>query len=124
MNAETIDFFSKKPKALPLYEAFQARVCSELADVHIKVQKSQIAFSNRRGFAAVWLPIRKMKNRPEICIIVTFGLPQRIESTRIAEAVEPYPMRWTHHVIIKDPEDIDDELMGWIKRSYQFSMEK
>lgn len=36
-------------------------------------------------------------------------------------AVEPYPNRWTHHVLISAPEEIDDELMGWIKEASIFS---
>ena len=40
---------------------------------------------------------------------MSFGLAYHKESPRIAVAVEPYPQRWTHHVIVTAPEDIDDE---------------
>ena len=60
MNQELLYFFDKKPEALALYEAFEARVCSEISPVNVKVQKTQIAFSNKHNFAFVsFLPIRK-----------------------------------------------------------------
>jgi len=62
--------------------------------------------------------------RPAVYIIVSFGLPSRIVSPRVVEAVEPYPNRWTHHVIVAAPEDVDEQLMDWIDLSYHFSLTK
>ena len=55
---------------------------------------------------------------------MTFGLPIRLDSPRIAVAVEPYPSRWTHHVLISDEGQLDGELMGWIQSSWDFSESK
>lgn len=105
MNPDILVFFDKKSAALPLYEKFEKRVLEEVADVHVKVQKTQITFSNRHGFAFVsFLPVRKAKDRPEPYLTVTFGLSHRVGSPRIDAAVEPYPNRWTHHVMIGEPE--------------------
>ena len=91
----------------------------------IKVQKTQISFSNRRNFAFVsFLPIRKAKERPETYITVTFGLRYKKESPRIDMSSEPYPNRWTHHMLISSVDEIDDELMGWIKEAAAFSAGK
>ena len=46
---------------------------------------------------------------------VTVGLARKVESPRIAVATEPYPGRWTHHIVVAGPEEIDDELMGWVR---------
>lgn len=48
----------------------------------------------------------------------------KLESPRIEAASEPYPNRWTHHVLISDLNEIDDELMGWIKEAAVFSDKK
>lgn len=40
------------------------------------------------------------------------------------EHVEPYPGRWTHHVLVSGTEEIDDELMGWVKEAAVFSAGK
>ena len=41
-------------------------------------------------------------------------------SPRIAVAVEPYPNRWTHHVVVSQPEEIDGKLLDWLSQAYQF----
>ena len=125
MNQDILLFFDKHPEALPLYEALEERILAELRDVKIKVQKTQIAFSNKRNFAFVsFLPVRKAGERPDIFIVVTFGLSYRKESPRIDAATEPYPNRWTHHMLISRTEEIDDELMGWIEEAAVFSAGK
>lgn len=118
-------FFRERPEALPLYSAFEARLFAELGEVNIRVQKTQITFSNRRVFAAVsFLPARRAKDRPDPYITVTLGLNRRERSPRIDQAVEPYPGRWTHHLVIGSAEEIDDELMAWVREAYDFAAAK
>lgn len=125
MNQEVLYFFDQKPEAIALYEAFERKVLEEIDSVKIKVQKTQISFSNKHNFAFVsFLPVRKAKDRPKSYIVITFGLEYRVESPRIDGAVEPYPNRWTHHILISKPEEIDDELMEWVREASVFSAAK
>lgn len=124
MNDEIQAFFGSEPEAFFLYELLEERLVAEWNLLEIRVQKTQITFKNPRSFAAAWLPIRRMKNRPEHYIIVTFSLPTRLDSLRIAESVEVRPGRWTHHVIVSRPEEVNEELMGWIRSSYEYSLNK
>ena len=125
MNQDILCFFDKNPEALPLYEALEERILSEIPGVKIKVQKTQISFANKHNFAFVsFLPARKAKERPDIYITVTFGLGYRKESPRIDAATEPYPTRWTHHMLISQVDEVDDELLGWIKEAGVFSAGK
>ena len=118
-------FFNEHPAAVPLYEAFATQLLAEIDDVTVNVQKTQISFSNKHNFAFVsFLPVRKAKERPEVHITVTFGLHYKNASPRIDVATEPYPNRWTHHVLITSAEEIDDELMDWIKEAAAFSAGK
>ena len=122
ISGDELFFFNEKPAALPLYEAFAQRLFAEIDNVTIKVQRTQISFSNLHNFAFVsFLPVRKAKERPKTYITVTFGLQYKKESPRIDAASEPYPNRWTHHILIASEEEIDDELMGWIKEAADFS---
>lgn len=52
---------------------------------------------------------------------MTFGLGYRVRSPRIDVAVEPYPGRFTHHVLVSGAGEIDDELMGWVKEAAVFA---
>ena len=125
ISGDELFFFNEKPRALPLYEAFVKRLLAEVCDVTVKVHKTQISFSNKYNFAFVsLLPVRRAKERPETYITVTFGLSYNKESPRIDVASEPYPNRWTHHMLISSEEEIDGELMGWIKEAAEFSASK
>lgn len=117
-------FFDGHPEERVLYEALFDRMEQLFPDARVKVQKSQISFYNRHLFAAVSLPVRRKKDWPERCILVTFGLERRLESHRIAVAVEPYPNRWTHHVVVARMEDLDRELMGWLNEASEFARNK
>ena len=55
---------------------------------------------------------------------MTFGLGYRKCSPRIAVATEPYPGRWTHHVVISDLSLPDDELTGWLREAWDFAESK
>ena len=111
--------------ALPLYEKLEERIVSEIDNVRIKVQKSQISFYNKHLFACVsFARVRKKKDCPEDYIVVTFGLEHKAESPQIDIATEPYPNRWTHHLLISKADEIDEELLGWIKEAAEFAAVK
>ena len=122
MTEDEILFFAGKPGAAALYEALAAKIREQVDDVRVQVRKSQISFLNRRMFAcASLLPARRKAERPEPYLTVTFGLDRRVDSPRIAVAVEPYPRRWNHHVLIGTTEEIDEELLSWIREAAVFA---
>ena len=120
MDSTVLVFFEKMPQALPIYEAFTKRLLKELGPVQVKVQKSQIAFSNRYQFAFIWHPSRRFRGRKGVYMVVTFGVSHRIEDSRIEAATEPYPNRWTHHVPVATPAELDGELLDWLEQAYAF----
>ena len=118
-------FFRDSPRSLPLYLALEERILTELPDTRIRVQKTQISFSNRRNFAfASLLPARRAAERPSPFLTVTVGLNCRLDSPRVDAASEPYPGRWTHHIVIGSVEEIDGELLGWIREAAECSARK
>lgn len=122
MDERTLFFFRENLNALPMYQKFEECVCSIVKDVEIKTQKTQISFYNRHMFACVsFARIRKKSMRPDCYIVITFGLDHKVQSSRIDVATEAQPNRWTHHVLISELSEIDDELMGWVKEASIFS---
>ena len=117
-------FFAREPGTYPLYEAIAAAILEDCPDVTIHVQKTQIAFTSRYHFAFVSLPFRRRQGRPDAYVILTFGLGHRLEDPRIIEAVEPHPGRWTHHVLIADEDEVDDQVRGWLAQAYEFANTK
>ena len=123
-ESDVLFFFDGKPTELALYQALERAMAARFPEASVKVQKSQISFYNRHLFAAASLPVRRKKNWPERCILVTFGLEHRLESPRIAVATEPYPNRWTHHVVVARAEELDEELTDWLEEAYTFALGK
>ncbi len=122
--SDLLFFFDGRGAELELYQALFARLEAAFPEASVKVQKSQISFYNRHLFAAASLPLRRRKEWPKVCILVTIGLSYRLSSPRIAVATEPYPNRWTHHVVISEAGQIDEELLGWLREAYDFAMAK
>ena len=90
MDSAVLFFFEKDPAALLLYEAFERAVRELVPDVGIKVQKTQITYTNPKVFAAVSLrPARRKAERPEHYITVTLGLNRRLESPRVWNPTPP-----------------------------------
>lgn len=124
MTDDELLFFDSMPQMLPIYEAF----CQGLADRGLaftaKVSRTQISLRNRYVFAAVSLPWRKVKGSPEEYLLVSLGLSYHKESPRVAVATEPYPNRWTHHILLTTPKEVDAELLDWTEEAYQYALIK
>ena len=125
MNGDALLFFDGKPEELALYEALEARIFSEIENVRLKVSKSQISFYNRHLFACVsFLRVKRKAELPGHYIVLTLGLDRPLESPRASVVTEPYPGRWTHHFVLSRKEEIDGELMDWVKQAAVFAAVK
>lgn len=113
MKVDALLFFSGHEEMVAIYERLEDEILRICPETEIHVQKSQIAFSCGYRFAFASVKGKRF--------IVTFGLSERVEHLRIWQAVEPYPNRWTHHVIVRSVEEIDEELMAWIGAACQFA---
>ena len=85
------DFFAGKPVEWGLYEALKKEL------------------------------VRRKAEMPAHFLTLTLGLPEPVDSPRIAVKCEPYPGRWTHHIVLSSPDEIDAELLAWIERAHQFA---
>ena len=122
--ADVLFFFDGHPEELALYEALLRAVEAAFPEGSVRVQKTQISFYGRHLFAAASLPVRRRKDWPKICLVVTVGLSYRLDSPRVAAASEPYPGRWTHHILVTEAGQIDEELMGWLREAWDFAESK
>ena len=117
-------YFSGHPEELALYAAAFPVLEAAFPEARVKVQKSQISFYGKHLFAMVSIPVRRKKGWPEHCLLVSFGLGRRESDSRIAVATEPYPGRWTHHVVLSRPEELDETLLAWLREAWDFSEAK
>ena len=68
--------------------------------------------------------LKKKKELPDDYFVLTLGLPFPLETQRIVIITEPYPDRYTNHILISETADIDDELFSWLALAYDFSNSK
>ena len=122
---DTLLFFAGHMDVLPLYQALEDRLCSSFPHVNRRVQKTQITFYNVRVFACVsFTRVKRKAELPENWLTLTLGLPVPLDSARVAAKCEPYPNRWTHHFVLSSADELDGELMAWIRASYDFAESK
>ena len=56
--------------------------------------------------------------------MITLGLPYPLDSERVAVKTEPYPGRWTPHIVVGSADEIDEELIAWAGQAYAYSDSK
>ena len=118
-------FLDPHPAAMPLLEAFAEKLYGLYPATKMRVQKTQITFSNRHVFACVsFLRVKRKAELPDPYLVVTLGLSFPLASHRVAAKTEAYPGRWTTHIVIGTPSEIDSELMEWVRLAYDFSESK
>ncbi len=124
-DLDTLMFFDGHQEALSLYEAFEYLLYDTFSNVNKRVQKTQITFFNRHVFACVsFARVKRKADLPEGYIVLTLGLPEPLDSPRVAVKTEPYPGRWTHHFVVSREEELDEELLSWVRQAYDFADRK
>ncbi len=110
-------FFQKRLDALPIYTALRQEL-DGFPGLAVQVQKTQISFYKPRMFACVsFLAPRPKREMPPCWLTVSFGLGYPLEEPRIAGCVQISPRRWTHHVPVAAPDQVDAQLMGWLREA-------
>lgn len=120
LDDDIMRFFDGRNDSRELYEILASQLKNTVPEFTLKVQKTQISFYNNHLFAMVSLPRRKAERG----IVVSFGLGYQLASPRVAVATEPYPNRWTLHVPVTEAEQLDGELLGWLREAYDFAAAK
>ena len=121
-DLDTLMFFDGHQKALDTYRSFEELLYDTFPSVHKRVQKTQITFTNRHVFACVsFARVKRKAELPDGYLVITLGLPAPLRSDRVAVRTEPYPGRWTHHIVISRPDELDEELVSWIGEAYDFA---
>ena len=124
LPAEELIFWDAYPQLVPLYDALRQALYARFPDLSVKVGKTQISFYGRHMFAAVSAPVRRKKGWPKEFILLTLGMPRRLSSPRVIAVTEPYPGRWTHHLLLQSAEAPDEELLDWLEEAYAFAQTK
>jgi len=119
-NTTDVDeFFAGRDRARQIYERVAA-VIMQIGPATTRVSKSQIAFRRKTGFASVWTPDRYLSNT-DVPLVLTVLLRRRDTSGRWKEVVEPGDGRFTHHMELREPEDVDQQVAGWLEEAWKLA---
>jgi len=106
------DFFAGNPLGLMVH-ARVLHALREVGPVAVRVSTSQVAFRRKRGFAFLWVPGQYLRN-PAADVVLTIALGRHDPSERFKEVAHPSPSQWIHHLEVRSPGDIDDEVVAWL----------
>ena len=110
------DFFAGQEESRIIFEALRSKL-DAVGKAELRVTKSQVAFRRRRAFAWAWMPGTYLRGR-NAPLVLTISLRRKDPSTRWKEIVEPTPGRFTHHLELRSPTDIDDEVRSWLQEAF------
>jgi len=111
------DFFSGHEESKRIFQAVAGAV-QAIGPAEVRVSKSQIAFRRRRGFAYVWMPAMYL-GRGDVPLVLTIGMRRRDTSPRWKQVVEPAPGRFTHHLELRSPSNVDAVVLDWLREAWE-----
>jgi hypothetical protein len=107
--------YADRPGLRPILDALLA-LLPELGDVEIQTRKTYVALlTPRRTFGALQPTTRK---RSDLGLRLT---PEQQPEGRLERAVSIGQSSVTHKIGLASVDDIDDEVVDWMKRAYELS---
>lgn len=100
-----------------LFDVVRAAIES-IGPATMRVSRSQVAFRRRHAFAWTWMPGQYL--RGDVApLVLTIDLRRRAGSPRWKEIVEPRPGRFTHHLELRSADEVDGEVLGWLREAWE-----
>jgi hypothetical protein len=111
------DHLRGKPKEIvALYRTYARMVRGLGPGVKTSTVRTGIAFMVRVRFAGATPQRRKLR--------AGFWLKRRIESPRFTRVEFIPPNNWVYSMDIRAPEDLDDEVLGWLREAYRVGVQE
>jgi hypothetical protein len=117
-------FFEKSPSSKDLFDVLVVSVITRFPKTTIHIEETQIAFKSTHPYAAVWIPLKPIKDHPNAKLILSLGLDKELKDPRIIQTDHPYPDRWMIHFKLEKKEDIDETLLHYLDFAHTFSLTK
>ena len=113
-------FFAERPELLSTVRAFLTEAWERWPETEVVTQKSQVTLRGPRPFCALSTHIRFPRVPGPCYVTLSLFLPRSLPDLRGGMAVEPYPGRWTNHLPLFHPADLDTQLWGWVAEAQAF----
>ena len=111
------EHFAGRDESRRIFDALRATIES-FGEVSIRVSKSQVAFARRRNVAVAWTPDRYLEEKVSAPLVLTLSFHRHDDSPRWKQVVATGDGRYTHHLELRAPEEIDDDVRGWLAEAW------
>jgi hypothetical protein len=105
-------FDGRSPAVREIYDTIVA-ASRELGPVKEDPKKTSIHLNRKSAFAGI-------QTRREF-LILTLTATDDIDSPRITKREHTSANRWHHEVKIRRPDEIDAQVLGWLRNAYELS---
>jgi len=112
------DFFGYDPVCCAIFDAFADAMRKLYPNAEILRQKTALSFRDPRPFVYVSHGRGGRRRSEPKHITLSFALDMPVPDERIRYCVQVTPHRYTHHVELRSPEEIDDQLLLWIDMAH------
>ena len=106
------DWFHDRPAALATFHALRDAVAA-FGPVELAVTKSRVSFVRRNRF--LWVH----EANTDGAVWVGFDTARPIDSPRLRSGARGN--KWSHHVKLTGPDDLDAEFLAWAREAYDLS---
>lgn len=115
LEAHSIDdkFRGSRARMKPVYDALLRTAQAALGHFEVYATTDYIAMKRTHVFAALYV------YATELYVLVNLG--DVAASGRVSVAVDWGRSRLTHDFVLASPADVDEEVVGWIRKSYENS---
>ena len=115
------EFFAPYPESKSIFDRVWA-AASALGPVGLRISKSQVAVVGSKPFAWVWIPEMYLR-RQAAPLVLTFSFRESRPWSRWKEIYQAAPRRFTHHLELWSPEDVDVDVKAWLQEAWEDSGE-
>lgn len=111
------DFFAGYDHSRALFGRVRTAMES-VGAAQVRFTRSQAAFRRRRAFAWAWIPGRYLRGE-QAPLVLGISLHDCDPSPRWKQVVEPAPGRRMHHLELRRADDIDADVVEWLRRAWE-----
>jgi hypothetical protein len=108
-----VDLFAKSQPAVKATYAAILQAVERFGEVRVEAKKTSIHLCAKSAFAGV--------HPQSAALMLTVRAAVEIKSPRVRKAEQTSASRWHMDLKVTSPEDVDHELIGWLRAAYDLS---
>jgi len=110
------EFFAGYPGSRAIFDEVYATAVV-LGPLDLRISNSQVALVDGKAFAWLWIP-KKYLRGVTAPLVLTLSYRERRPWGRWKEIYQAAPRRFTHHLELWSPGEVDEAVRGWLREAW------